>query len=90
MLRTRNLISAAFGTLLLVVMAGPAQAGPAPVDDGSTSGGGGTPATPPTSSGSDLWSYVGYAAAVLAVIAVVMVASIVLTRQSHRHAAHPA
>ena len=88
MLRTRNLISAAFGTLLLVAMAGPAQAGPAPVDDGSSSGGGTTPA--PIGSSSSLWTYLGYAAAVLAVIAVVMVASIVLSRQSHRHAAHPA
>jgi hypothetical protein len=88
MLRTRTLLSAAFGTLLLVVMAGPAQAGPAPLDDGSSSGGGTTPA--PIGSGSGLWTYVGYAAGVLAVIAVVMVASILLTRQSHRHAAHPA
>ena len=88
MLRTRTLLSAAFGTVLLVVVAGPAQAGPAPLDDGSTSGGGTTPA--PIDSGSSLWTYLGYAAAVLAVVAVVMVASIVLTRQSHRHAAHPA
>ena len=88
MLRTRTLLSAAFGTLFLVVVAGPAYAGPAPLDDGSTSGGGTTPA--PIGSGSSLWTYLGYAAAVLAVIAVVMVASIVLTRQSHRHAAHPA
>jgi hypothetical protein len=88
MLRTRNLLSAAFGTVLLVVMAGPAFAGPAPLDDGSTSGGGTAPA--PIASGSSLWTYLGYAAAVLAVIAVVMVASVVLTRQSHRHAAHPA
>jgi hypothetical protein len=88
MFRTRNLLSAAFGTLLLVVVAGPAQAGPAPLDDGSTSGGGATPA--PIGSGSSLWTYLGYAAAVLAVIAVVMVASVLLTRQSHRHAAHPA
>jgi len=88
MLRTRTLLSAAFGTVLLVVVAGPALAGPAPLDDGSTSGGGTTPA--PIGSGSSLWTYLGYAAAVLAVIAVVMVASIVLTRQSHRHAAHPA
>jgi len=87
-LRTRTLLSAAFGTVLLVVVAGPALAGPAPLDDGSTSGGGTTPA--PIGSGSSLWTYLGYAAAVLAVIAVVMVASIVLTRQSHRHAAHPA
>ena len=88
MLRTRNFLSAAFGSVLLVVVAGPAQAGPAPLDDGSTSGGGTTPA--PIDSGSSLWAYVGYAAAVLAVIAVVMVASVLLTRQSHRHAAHAA
>jgi hypothetical protein len=87
MLRTRNLLSAAFGTLLLVVVAGPAYAGPAPLDETGT---GSTPPAPPTSSGTDLWTYVGYAAAVLAVIAVVMVASAILSRQSHRHAAHPA
>jgi hypothetical protein len=88
MSRTRVLLSAVLGTVLLLVVAGPAQAGPAPLDDGTTSGGGTTPA--PTGSGMDLWTYVGYAAAVLAVIAVVMVASIVLTRQTHSHAAHPA
>ena len=86
MLRTRSLLSAAFGTLLLLVVAGPAHAGPAPLDETGT----GTQPAPPTSSGSDLWTYVGYAAAALAVIGLVMVASIVLTRHSHRHAAHPA
>ena len=88
MLRTRYLLSTVFGTLLLVVMAGPAQAGPAPVDDGSPSGGGTTPA--PIGSDSSLWTNLGYAVGILAVIAVVMVAFVVLTRQSHRHAAHPA
>jgi hypothetical protein len=88
MFRTRNLLAAVFGTVLLVVVAGPAQAGPAPLDDGSSSVGGTAPA--PIGSNSSLWTYLGYAAAVLAVVAVVMVASIVLTRQSHRHAAHPA
>jgi hypothetical protein len=87
MLRTRSLLSAVFGTLLLLVVAGPAYAGPAPLDETGT---GSTQPAPPTSSGSDLWTYVGYAAAALAVIAVVIVASMVLTRQSHRHAAHPA
>ena len=88
MLRTRYLLSTVFGTLLLVVMAGPAQAGPAPVDDGSPSGGGTTPA--PIGSDSSLWTNLGYAVGILAVIAVVMVAFVVLTRHSHRHAAHPA
>jgi hypothetical protein len=87
MLRTRYLLSTVFGTLLLLVVAGPAHAGPAPLDETGT---GSTPPAASTSSGSDLWTYVGYAAAALAVIAVVMVASIVLSRQSHRHAAHPA
>ena len=86
MLRTRYLLSVVVGTVLLLVVAGPAQAGPAPLDETGT---GSTPPAPP-SSGTDLWTYVGYAAAVLAVIAAVMVASIVLTRHSHRHAAHPA
>jgi hypothetical protein len=88
MLRTRYLLCVAFSTVLLLVVAGPAQAGPAPLDDGNTSGGGTTPA--PIGSGNSLWTYLGYAAAVLAVIAVTMVATVVLTRQSHRHAAHPA
>jgi hypothetical protein len=87
MLRTRYLLSTLFGPVLLLVVAGPAQAGPAPLDETGT---GSTPPASPTSSGTDLWTYVGYAAAVLAVIAAVMVASIVLTRHSHRHAAHPA
>ena len=88
MFRTRYLLSAALGTVLLVAVAGPAFAGPAPLDDGSSSGGGSAPA--PTASGSSLWTYVGYAAGVLAVIAVVMIASMLLARLSHRHAAHPA
>lgn len=87
MFRTRSLLSAVFGTVLLLVAAGPAHAGPAPLDE---TGSGSTPPAAPTSSGSDLWTYVGYAAAALAVIAVVMVASIVLSRQTHGHAAHPA
>jgi hypothetical protein len=86
--RTRVLLSALLGTVLLLVVAGPAQAGPAPLDDGTTSSGGTTPA--PSGSGTDLWTYVGYAAAALAVIAVVIAASVFLTRQSHRHAPHPA
>ena len=88
MLRTRYLLSTVFGTLLLVVMAGPAHAGPAPVDDGGPSGGGTTPA--PIGSDSSLWTNLGYAVGILAVIAVVMVAFVVLIRHSHRHAAHPA
>ena len=32
MLRTRYLLSTMFGTLLLLVVAGPAHAGPAPLD----------------------------------------------------------
>ena len=87
MLRTRHLLSAVFGTVLLVVVSGPAFAGPAPLDDAPT-GGSTTPAS--TGSGSSLWTYVGYAAGVLAVIVVVMVASLLLARLSHRHAAHPA
>ena len=87
MLRTRYLLSTVFGTVLLLVVAGPAYAGPAPLDE---TGAGSTSPAAPTSSGLDLWTYVGYAAAALAVIAVVMVASIVLSRQTHRHAAHPA
>jgi hypothetical protein len=88
MLRTRQFLSTALVAAFLVVVGGPAFAGPAPLDDGGPSGGGTTPAQ--IGSGSSLWTYVGYAAAALAVIAVVKVASIFLTRQSHRHAAHPA
>ena len=38
MFRTRNLLSAAFGSVLLLVMAGPAFAGPAPLDDAPSGG----------------------------------------------------
>ena len=87
MLRTRNLISAAFGTLLLVVMAGPAQAGPAPLDNGSSSGGGTTPA--PIGSGSSLWTYVGYAMAALLVVAVIAATAKIVARHAAHQAPHP-
>jgi hypothetical protein len=87
MFRTRTLLSAVFGTLLLVVMAGPAQAGPAPLDDGSSSGGGTTPA--PIGSGTSLWTYVGYAMAALLVVAVIAATAKIVARHAGHQAPHP-
>lgn len=90
MLRTRTFLSTALTSVLLLVVAGPASAGPAPLDDGGTSGGGGVPATVPSDGGISLWTYIGYAAAVVVVIGLIAVVSTVLARHAHQHAPHPA
>jgi hypothetical protein len=87
MTRTRYLLSTVFGTVLLVVVAGPAQAGPAPLDDGSPSGGGSTPA--PIGSDSSLWTYVGYALAALLVVAVIAATAKIVARHAGHRAPHP-
>lgn len=90
MLRTRHILSTALTSVLLVVVAGPAFAGPVPLEESGTSGGGAGPASVPSSSGSSLWTYLGYAAAVIVVIGLVAVVSMVLSRHAHQHAPHPA
>ncbi len=87
MFRTRNLLSAAFGTVLLLVMAGPAQAGPAPLDDGSPSGGGTTPA--PIGSSTSLWTYLGYALVALLVVAMIAATAKIVARHAGHQAPHP-
>jgi hypothetical protein len=87
MLRTRYLLSTVFGTVLLLVVAGPAQAGPAPVDDGSPSGGDTSPA--PIGSSSSLWTYVGYAMAALLVVVVIAATARIVARHAGRQAPHP-
>jgi hypothetical protein len=87
MLRTRYLLSTVFGTLLLLVVAGPAHAGPAPLDDGSPSGGGTTPA--PIGSSTSLWTYVGYALAALLVVAVIAATARLVARHAAHRAPHP-
>lgn len=86
MSRTRQILSTVVGTVLLVLLAGPASAGPAPLDEG----GGGSVGGPGPSAGSDpsIWMYVGYAAAGLLVIAVVAITAIALDRHAH-HAPQP-
>jgi hypothetical protein len=87
MLRTRYLLSTVLGTLLLVVLAGPAHAGPAPVDDGGPSGGGTTPA--PIGSSTSLWTYLGYAVAALLVVALIAATARVVARHGGHQAPHP-
>ena len=90
MLRTRTFLSTALTSVLLLVVGGPAFAGPAPLDDGGTTGGGGVPASVPSNEGTSLWTYIGYAAAVVVVIGLIAVVSTVLARHAHQHAPHPA
>lgn len=89
MLRTRHLLSTVVGALLLVVVAGPAFAGPAPLDEGGATTGSG-PGSVPAGSGASIWTYIGYAAAVLLVVVVLTAASMAVTRHAHHHAPHPA
>lgn len=86
MIRTRQFLSTAATSLFLLAVAAPAFAGPVPLEEtGSTGGGAG-----PASGGTSLWTYIGYAAAVLLVIGLVAVASIAVSRHTHHHAPHPA
>ncbi len=89
MSRTRQLLSTAASSLFLLFLAGPALAGPAPLDE-RVGGGNGPPATVPTSTGGSVWTYIGYAAAALLVVGLVAVASIAVSRHTHHHAPHPA
>jgi hypothetical protein len=84
MYRIRHLVSVVLGSLFLGLVAGPAFAGPAPLDEGE--GAVVDPPAPP-SSGSDpsAWLYAGYAAALAAVLLVAVVA-IALDRHAHAHA----
>jgi hypothetical protein len=90
MSRTRQFLSTALASGLLLLVAGPAFAGPSPLEESGTSGGGGGPASVPSSGGASIWTYIGYAAAVLVVIGLVAVASTLLSRHAHQHAPHPA
>lgn len=89
MSRTRQILATVVTTALLLVLAGPATAGPAPLDEGG--GGGGTVPSPGASGGSDpsIWMYVGFATAGLLVIAVIAFAAVALDRHAH-HASQPA
>lgn len=90
MSRTRQFLSTAVTSLFLLAVAAPAFAGPVPLEETGTTGGGAGPASVPSSGGTSLWTYIGYAAAVLLVIALVAVVSIAVSRHTHHHAAHPA
>ena len=48
------------------------------------------PASVPSNAGNSLWTYIGYAAAVIVVIGLVAVVSTLLARHAHQHAPHPA
>jgi hypothetical protein len=91
MRRLRTLLASTLGTLLVVVLAVPAHAGPAPFDEGERAVAGGTTGTGTRSTGSDpgFWLYAGYALAAVAVVLVVAVVAIALDRHAH-HAPHPA
>lgn len=87
MVRTRQILSTLLVSLLLVVVARPAVAGPVPLDE--VGGGSGAPGPGP-STGSDpsIWMYLGYAAAGLLVIALVAITAVALDRHAH-HAPQP-
>ena len=90
MLRTRTFLSTALTSVLLLVFAGPAFAGPVSPDEGSTTGDAVVPASVPSDAGNSLWTYIGYAAAVIVVIGLAAVVSTLLARHAHQHAPHPA
>ena len=89
--RLRTLLASTVSTLLVVVLAAPAYAKPAPFDEGERAATHGTGRTGTHSTGSDpsTWMYAGYALA--AVIAVLVVAIVAIAVDRHTHQApHPA
>ncbi len=88
--RTRSTLFTVFCTTLLMLVAGPALAGPAPLVP-PVEGAAVPPAGPEQSSGSDpgMWAIVGYTAAGLLVVMVIALAAVTIDRHAHHHAPHP-
>jgi hypothetical protein len=88
MLHVRQFLSTSVGVLLLLAVAGPVAAEPAPFDNGT-----GDPGSQPATSvgaGTSLWTYTGYALAVVLAVALVAAIAIALDRHHSHHAPHPA
>ena len=88
--RTRSILSTVVCTALLMLVAVPAMAGPAPIDPPADSG-----ATSPTvdaTIGSDpgAWEVLGFVAAGLLAVTVLTFATVAIVRHTHHHAPHPA
>lgn len=86
MLCIRRFLSTSVGVLLLLAVAGPAAAEPAPFENGP-----GVPGSSPgvsVDTGTNLWAYTGYALALVLAVALVAVTAIALDRHYH-HAPHP-
>ncbi|MGH8893341.1 MAG: hypothetical protein ACRDWY_08570 [Actinomycetes bacterium] len=86
MSRTRQILSTVVGTVLLMLVAGPAAAGPAPLGEGG--GGNGRVPGPSANSDPSIWMYVGLSAAGLLVIAAIAFTAVALDRHAH-HAPQP-
>jgi hypothetical protein len=87
--RTRSTLLMVVCTALLMLVAGPAMAGPAPLDPPT---GGHSSAPVDAFDGSDpgAWTILGYTAAGLIVVTVLALAAVAVVRHSHHHAPHPA
>jgi hypothetical protein len=87
MLCIRRFLSTSVGALLLLAVARPAAAGPAPFENGI-----GDPGSRPgasVDSGTSLWAYTGLALLVVLAVALVAATAIAIDRHHSHHAPHP-
>jgi hypothetical protein len=87
----RNLrVTALLTGLLVAWTAGPALAGPAPLDrEPAGSSGGGATTDIGTSSDPSVWTPIGLGVAAVLAVAVVALALMAVVRHTHHHAPHP-
>ena len=88
--RTRSTLLTVVCTTLLMLVAGPALAGPAPLDPASRTVAPRPRSTPSPARTRATWTILGYTAAGLLVVTVLALAAVALVRHSHHHAPHPA
>jgi len=87
--RTRSTLLVVVCTALLMLVAGPAIAGPAPLDP-PADGGASAPVDAVAGSDPGAWTILGYTAAGLLVVTILALAAVIVVRHSHHHAPHPA
>ena len=88
MLHIRQGLSTSVSVLLLLAVAGPAAAKPAPFENGSGDPGSRPPGVS-VDSGTSLWAYTGLALLVVLAVALVAATAIALDRHYSHHAPHP-
>jgi hypothetical protein len=87
MLCIHRFLITSVGVLLLLAVAGPAAAKPAPFENG-TGDPGSRPGTS-VDSGTSLWAYTGLALLVVLAVALVAAIAIAIDRHHSHHAPHP-